>query len=560
MGLIHEYPVISPEPRTSSIMTSESKPYHLKFIFPLTVLLGGVALFSHLGYLLVDSGSDEARRAAVSLEMILRDDYITPTLNGQLYLNKPPLYNWIIIFFYKLAGNYSGFTLRLPMILSLLLFAWLIYYFTKKFTGRVVVAYIAACGFVTSGTVLFWDSFQGLIDISYSMVTYLSFMLAYYFGSRQKWLLLFLTTYFLAAVGFLMKGLPSVLFQGILLLVYFLFERRFRRLLTWQHLAGILLFAGLLGIYYGIYFSRNDISVMTLADNLIHESVKKTPAESSLGQFVRHAVRFPLDNLYDFFPWLFMITVLIRKDLRSIIRQNRFIAFCTWLFLVNYVIYWMSPGTVPRYLFMLIPLLYTTIFYLFYESTSIRSWRRRIPELCLGGATVLLALGVWVLPFVQFQVPLNQVWLKVAFLSGAFGLAAWCYFKFQPARLPILVIVLLLARMTFNWFSMTQRGAKFIREKEATARIISVAAGRPIYVYPMDLFYHMDGYAFFFAESQGAILPGKKEIEYGALYIIDSGELLDIPYRKYLELKIPHLPRPGFLVEFIPPDTDGTVP
>ena len=41
---------------------------------------------------------DEAIRAIVAFEMIQSGDFITPTIGGEPYLMKPPLFNWILAF------------------------------------------------------------------------------------------------------------------------------------------------------------------------------------------------------------------------------------------------------------------------------------------------------------------------------------------------------------------------------------------------------------------------------------------------------------------------------
>ncbi|MEO1712743.1 MAG: hypothetical protein AAFU60_05350, partial [Bacteroidota bacterium] len=68
-----------------------SPPWALLLLL-LVVLLP--ALCVHLGILTYID--DEAIRALVALEMNLSQDYITPTLSGDLYFNKPPLYNWFL--------------------------------------------------------------------------------------------------------------------------------------------------------------------------------------------------------------------------------------------------------------------------------------------------------------------------------------------------------------------------------------------------------------------------------------------------------------------------------
>ena len=45
---------------------------------------------------------EEPRRCLVAMEMIASGDYIVPTVMGETYLKKPPLYNWLIAL---AAGN-----------------------------------------------------------------------------------------------------------------------------------------------------------------------------------------------------------------------------------------------------------------------------------------------------------------------------------------------------------------------------------------------------------------------------------------------------------------------
>lgn len=56
----------------------------------------------------------EGHFAMVGREMVWRDDWITPHLNGSPYLNKPPLLYWLIASSTKIFG-YSEFSARLPV-------------------------------------------------------------------------------------------------------------------------------------------------------------------------------------------------------------------------------------------------------------------------------------------------------------------------------------------------------------------------------------------------------------------------------------------------------------
>jgi 4-amino-4-deoxy-L-arabinose transferase-like glycosyltransferase len=74
----------------------------LKSIILLLVISSGT-LFFRLGSLPL-SGSDEPRYARIAEEMRADGNWITPTLNGKPWLEKPPLYYWMTIPFYSLFG------------------------------------------------------------------------------------------------------------------------------------------------------------------------------------------------------------------------------------------------------------------------------------------------------------------------------------------------------------------------------------------------------------------------------------------------------------------------
>ena len=59
-------------------------------------------------------GPDEPRYAQVAREMLERHDWVTPTLWGQPWLEKPPLFYWGAMLAYKATGEVTGWAARLP--------------------------------------------------------------------------------------------------------------------------------------------------------------------------------------------------------------------------------------------------------------------------------------------------------------------------------------------------------------------------------------------------------------------------------------------------------------
>ncbi len=286
------------------------------------------ALLWHLGYLAINFPTDEPTRAIVALEMIISGNYFTPTINGEFYYNKPPLYNWIIAGFFK-TFNYSEFVLRLPVIIGLLLFGLSIFLFVKKELG-VKQGFIVAMLFITSGRILFWDSFLGLIDITFSCLVYTSFMAIYFFHKKKQYLALFLVSYLLTAVTFLMKGLPSLVFQAITLLTFFTYKNEFKKLFSWKHFAGIGLLILIVGSYYLMYAKYNTLD--NVFTTLFSESEKRTIINYGWKRFVTHLFTFPFEMFYHFFPWSILGVFFFSKKFYSIMKSNEFLKFNFMIF------------------------------------------------------------------------------------------------------------------------------------------------------------------------------------------------------------------------------------
>jgi len=163
-------------------------------------------LFIHLGN--VPLMSDEGIRGLVALEMQLSGDCLTPTINGELYFNKPPLFNWIILAFFNLTHSHSLFVLRLPTIIAVLFFTLSIFLYVRRYFGNRFGA-LNALLFLSTGKILFSDTNLALIDLTHSWLLYLNFIVIIEFSKRKRPWTLFLVSYCLIALCYLMKGFPA---------------------------------------------------------------------------------------------------------------------------------------------------------------------------------------------------------------------------------------------------------------------------------------------------------------------------------------------------------------
>ena len=448
------------------------------YIFSILMLFP--ALLWHLGFLAINFPTDEPTRAIVALEMIVSGNYFTPTINGEFYYNKPPLYNWIIIAYYKLAGNYSEFTLRLPVVIGLFLFGISIFYFVRKELGG-KKAFIIAMLFITSGRILFWDSFLGLIDITFSFLVYTSFMSIWFLHKKRKYLALFLVSYFLTAITFLMKGLPSLVFQAITLLTFFTYQKEFKKLFSWKHFAGIGLLILIVGAYYFAYAKHNVLD--NVFTTLFSESEKRTIINYGWTRFITHLFAFPFEMFYHFFPWSILGIFLISRKFLGRVKQHPFLLYNFYIFIFNILIYWTSPETYPRYIFMLFPPIFTVLIYLFYRDLEENGWRSRFIQYFLGGVIILGMVAAVLMPILKQTGWVDQSWLKGAVLFVVVGLLLLCFVKIKEQRLVIFAAAMLVLRVGFDWFIIPPRYQEFQEHKEGALKAAEVTGDRNLFIY-----------------------------------------------------------------------------
>ena len=104
----------------------------LSFFFCL--LLAYLTLFHQLG-LLPFFGSDEPRYARVAEEMYERGDFVTPSLDGRPWLEKPPLLYWMEVVSFSMFG-FGEWQARLPNAFLALLLAAAVGLFAAKMVRR----------------------------------------------------------------------------------------------------------------------------------------------------------------------------------------------------------------------------------------------------------------------------------------------------------------------------------------------------------------------------------------------------------------------------------------
>ncbi|MEO1055177.1 MAG: glycosyltransferase family 39 protein, partial [Bacteroidota bacterium] len=349
-----------------------------------------VALFYNLG--VHPLYQEEPRRAIVALEMKINGNYISPTIQGEAYFKKPPVYNWLILVAYHIFGDYSEFAIRFFTVISHILFGLVVYLLCRKHINRTVALYATLVVSVSAHT-FFYLSMLSEIDLFYSLISFLSIALIYHFYRLNRYYTLFIVVYLFAGIGTLSKGLPSIIFLGISLPLFFYLQKDFKRLFTLAHVMGMLIFIFIVGGYLYLFSQENDLE--ELGRTLFSESTDR--ADAGLSAFFTHLGTFPLTVLKVLLPASLFLPFINYSGLLNKLRENGFVWFCVIMFAANIIIYWISPGSKARYICMLTPFVSIALTYLLLMYPA----RLGIFRLFVLILSIVICLGVIVLPFLK---------------------------------------------------------------------------------------------------------------------------------------------------------------
>ncbi len=485
------------------------------YIYLAVFLLFFPALLINLGKMPLLA--DEPTRALVALEMYFSDNYIVPTINGDYYYNKPPLYNWLLAGLYHISGRMDEWIVRLPTVVSICLFAGILFFYIRRYVN-IQTAVLVLLAYVTCGRVLFYDSFLGLIDTLFSALIFMNWMVLYHYDKKGNYLKMFLYSYLIITACYFMKGLPALVFQFISLLTLAVLRKRIGILFLSGHFMGIALFLISCIFYYSQYLQFNSLEV--LMSTLLNESTKRTVTEHGLMESIVHVLLFPFETVMHFLPWTAPLFLLFKKENREYIMKNDFLKFNLFMLLANIVVYWLSPETRPRYLFMFLPPVFLLSFALL-ELPGNVTFRKVMEKIFLVIIGVMV-LAILVVPFIPMIPNVSNGSGKVLFLMVLLGMALVFYLRNSAYRLYIFGIVLLIARIGFDWFVFPSRlqTEPQVAYRSNSIHVGQLTKGEELWIYKHTPVNH--DVSFYISRERGKILsrsldkPGK-----GVFYLTD---------------------------------------
>ncbi len=290
---------------------------------------------------------EEGRRVIIAQEMLRSGDYIVPRVEGEVYLNKPPLYNWYLALIFRISGEISELTARLSSVITA--------FFTSLFLSIfwMVVSGIKDIRFILPGIIFLTlpevidKAIKAEIDMTFTFFITLSILTWFYLSEiKMKKFPAYILSMGLLSFGTLTKGIQAPLFFYSGLIPYLVYRKRFRELFSFYHLTGILVYLIIFMSWFLPLIEKVELDKV-LSHWWMEILVRGEPLKR--GGFLRHIIEFPLEYFLKHMPWIIFLFLWKDKSLRD--SKFHDLTIYSMLFLLFSVpLYSLIPGARLRYL------------------------------------------------------------------------------------------------------------------------------------------------------------------------------------------------------------------
>ncbi|WPP01178.1 glycosyltransferase family 39 protein [Pseudomonas sp. HR96] len=369
-------------------------------------------------------GSTEPRVAGIAMEMHLLDDWVTPRLNGQPFLEKPPLSLWLDAGALRTFGL-TPWSVRLASALAGLLSVMLLYAMLRAW-GR--PAWLAAgAGLLLATSASFWGNVRQVgedallsLGVSLALLAFFHLYRPGSLGSRQRVLgwLAFASGIAIATTS---KGVLGLALPGVVIFAWLLvasLRQRQLRPAQWLLPAAVTLL-GLVPLLIWLVLLHRAGGMAAVSDVLWTNSVGRFSGSfSDAGHY--EPFYYYLGKLPEaFLPWNLLVYLGLWHFRKQLGARPELLFFTLWL-VAQFTLLTLASSKRMVYLLSLTPA--AAVIGAEFAAVYLAQPRPRLRALALGLAGAVacayLAIAVWVLPREDRQQTLLPLTARIAQLQA----------------------------------------------------------------------------------------------------------------------------------------------
>ena len=317
-------------------------------LFLLAALLFFFALGNHQL-----QGSTEARVAGIAMEMHLDNDWVTPRLFGEAFLEKPPLSLWLDAGAMRVFGV-SPWAVRLASAVAGLFSVMLLYGMLRRFERPKRVAWTA--GILLATMASYWSNVRGVGEDALLALGVTAALLAFFQAQRVPTLgnsLLFVVG---IAIATLSKGVLGLAMPGVVIFAYLLADNLIDRRLKirdWLR-PGVLTAVGLIPLLIWLVVLYQHGGAQAVREVLLTNSVGRFSGSfveaGHYEPFYYYLAKLP----QAFLPWNILVYLGLwhfRKELKA----NRYLLFFSLWIVAQFVMLTLASSKRTVYLMSMTP-------------------------------------------------------------------------------------------------------------------------------------------------------------------------------------------------------------
>ena len=367
-------------------------------------------LFHNLGiYPLIDI--DETRYVNMSRDMFFLKDYVTPYLNFENFLEKPPLYFWLNVITYHVFNDTGVFVSRLSTALLAAFSVFFTYFFGAKTMQS--KAYGLICAFVLLSSVWFLLlSHIAILDMgfmTFSMAAIYCAILSE-FSKEQNKKFCWYFAYLFMALSVLAKGLIGIIIPAMVVFLCFLAFRKVKELFKPIYIIpGIIIFLLIAAPWHIFVYKAHGIAWFN--DYIVKHHFARF-IDSSLGLGRKQPFLFYLPIvLLGVMPWTVSFIWQICRGIKSAIKNykaaksikvwftsdtndKKIILFAVIYALSTFLFFSVSSSKLPTYVLALFPALALIIGYFWWGYVCFDKYTKNIKASSLITFIILILAGI----------------------------------------------------------------------------------------------------------------------------------------------------------------------
>ena len=328
-----------------------SRPASLLF------LLAGLLFFFALGNHQLQ-GSTEARVAGIAMQMHLDNDWVTPRLFGQPFLEKPPLSLWLDAGAIRAFGG-TPWAVRLASAFAGLFSVMLLYAMLRRFGRPTAVAWVAAAMLATMAS--YWSNVRGVGEDALLSLGVTLALLAFYQAQRRQaeqqpallaWLLFALGI----VIASLSKGVLGLAMPGVVIFAYLVADSLLEKRFNLRHWLRPALFTllGLIPLFIWLYVLYQRGGLQALGEVLWTNSVGRFDGSfqeaGHYEPFYYYLAKLP----QAFLPWNILVYLGLWHFRKSLMQNRYRLFFSLWL-LAQFTLLCLASSKRTVYLMSLTP-------------------------------------------------------------------------------------------------------------------------------------------------------------------------------------------------------------